>query len=63
MYDKLRIFTGNANAALAEKICGFLGMPLGKAKVSKFSDGEIQVEIEESVRGTDTLWSSPPVLL
>lgn len=59
MYDKLRIFTGNANAALAEKICSFLGMPLGKAKVSKFSDGEIQVEIEESVRGTDTFVVQP----
>jgi ribose-phosphate pyrophosphokinase len=59
VYDKLRIFTGNANAALAEKICSFLGMPLGKAKVSKFSDGEIQVEIEESVRGTDTFVVQP----
>jgi len=59
VYDKLRIFTGNANAALAEKICGFLGVPLGKAKVSKFSDGEIQVEIEESVRGTDTFVVQP----
>ncbi len=57
--DKLRIFTGNANAGLAEKMCGFLGMPLGKAKVSKFSDGEIQVEIEESVRGTDTFVVQP----
>ena len=59
MYDKLRIFTGNANAALAQKICGFLGVPVGKAKVSKFSDGEIQVEIEESVRGTDTFVVQP----
>jgi ribose-phosphate pyrophosphokinase len=57
--DKLRIFTGNANAALAEKICSFLGMAPGKAKVSKFSDGEIQVEIEESVRGTDTFVVQP----
>jgi ribose-phosphate pyrophosphokinase len=57
--DKLRIFTGNANASLAERICNFLGMPLGKAKVSKFSDGEIQVEIEESVRGTDTFLVQP----
>ena len=55
----MRIFTGNANSELAERICGFLGMPLGKAKVSKFSDGEIQVEIEESVRGTDTFVVQP----
>jgi ribose-phosphate pyrophosphokinase len=57
--DKLRIFTANANRLLAEKICAFLGMPLGKAKVSKFSDGEIQVEIEESVRGMDTFIVQP----
>ena len=57
--DKLRVFTGNANAGLAERICSFLDMPLGKAKVSKFSDGEIQVEIEESVRGTDTFVVQP----
>ena len=57
--DKLRVFTGNANAVLAEKICEFLGMPLGKARVSKFSDGEIQVEIEESVRGMDTFVVQP----
>jgi ribose-phosphate pyrophosphokinase len=57
--DKLRVFTGNANAVLAERICEFLGMPLGKARVSKFSDGEIQVEIEESVRGTDIFVVQP----
>ena len=57
--DKLRVFTGNANAVLAERICEFLQMPLGKARVSKFSDGEIQVEIEESVRGMDTFVVQP----
>ncbi|MDR2017431.1 MAG: ribose-phosphate pyrophosphokinase [Syntrophobacterales bacterium] len=57
--DKLKIFTGNANAPLAEKICKFLGVPLGEANVSKFSDGEIQVEINESVRGMDTFVVQP----
>lgn len=57
--DKLRIFTGNANRELTEKICKFLKIELGKAKVSKFSDGEIQVEIEESVRGMDTFLVQP----
>jgi ribose-phosphate pyrophosphokinase len=57
--DKLRIFTANANRVLAEKICDFLKKPLGKAKVSKFSDGEIQVEIEESVRGMDAFIVQP----
>ena len=57
--DRLRIFTGNANIELAEKICKFLKIELGKAKVAKFSDGEIQVEIEESVRGMDTFLVQP----
>ena len=60
--DKLRVFTGNANRALTESICEYLGIEIGKAKVGTFSDGEIQVEIEESVRGMDTFLSSPPVL-
>ncbi len=57
--DKLRIFSGNANASLAEKICAFLGVSPGKAKVGRFSDGESQVEIEESVRGMDTFLVQP----
>ncbi len=62
--DKLRILTGNANPELAKKICEFLGVNLGKTKVSRFSDGEIQVEIDESVRGMDTFIvqsTCPPV--
>jgi ribose-phosphate pyrophosphokinase len=57
--DRLRIFTGNANPELAQKICKFLGVRLGKAGVSHFSDGEIQVEIDESVRGMDTFVVQP----
>jgi ribose-phosphate pyrophosphokinase len=49
----VRIFTGNANRPLAEAICGQLGLPLGQAAVKTFSDGEISVEIQESVRGWD----------
>jgi ribose-phosphate pyrophosphokinase len=47
------IFTGNSNPALAEKICSYLGVPLGGAKVKTFSDGEIQIEIDENVRLKD----------
>ena len=47
------VFTGNANPALAEKVAMELHLPLGKATVSKFSDGEITVEISENVRGKD----------
>lgn len=53
MENKIRVFSGNSNPALAEKICASLGVPLGVAKVKNFSDGEIMVEIGENVRGRD----------
>lgn len=53
MLDKLKVFSGNSNIHLAQEICKELNIPLGKANVKKFSDGEIQVEIEENVRGMD----------
>jgi len=53
MLDRLRVFSGNSNPALANKICKKLGVPLNDAKVSQFSDGETRVEIDENVRGTD----------
>ena len=51
--DGLMVFTGNANPALAQEVVKILGIPLGKAMVSRFSDGEIMVEIQENVRGKD----------
>lgn len=51
--DQMRIFSGNSNLPLAKEICEILGTSLGKADVKAFSDGEIQVDIEESVRGMD----------
>ncbi len=53
MLERIRIFSGNANLELAKKICGNLGVPLGKANVTTFSDGETRVEINENVRGMD----------
>ncbi len=47
------IFSGNANPELAGKVAARLGLPLGKALVTKFSDGEVRVEINERVRGKD----------
>ena len=47
------IFSGNSNRALAQKICEYLQVPMGGAKVKTFSDGEIQIEIEENVRSKD----------
>ena len=49
----MKIFTGNSNGELVKKICDQLGISLGKSVVSTFSDGEIHVEIDESVRGMD----------
>jgi len=53
MSKELKLFSGNANPALAKEICQYLGVGLGEALVSEFSDGEIRVRIEENVRGTD----------
>ncbi|TLY41418.1 MAG: ribose-phosphate pyrophosphokinase [Nitrospirae bacterium] len=53
MDKELKLFSGNANPALAREICGHLGVGLGEATVSSFSDGEIRVRIEENVRGAD----------
>lgn len=59
MYDRLKIFTGNANRLLAEEIAAYVGMPLGAAEVKRFSDGEISVAIGENVRGTDVFIIQP----
>jgi ribose-phosphate pyrophosphokinase len=50
---ELKIFTGNSNKSLVRAICDSMHLPLGEAKVNTFSDGEIQVEIQENVRGAD----------
>ena len=49
--DNLRVFSGTANYPLAERIAQHLNVDMGKLMARKFSDGEIQVKIEESVRG------------
>ena len=57
--DNLLVFSGNANRPLAQAVCRELGVPMGKALVGKFSDGEVQVEIEENVRGQDVFVIQP----
>ena len=52
--NEIKIFSGNSNITLAQKIADGLGVPLGEAQVKKFSDGEISININESVRGADT---------
>jgi len=56
---KLKIFSGNANLRLAEEIAEYLGVSVGESKVTRFSDGEIHVEIDESVRGADVFVVQP----
>lgn len=53
LFVGLKIFTGNSNRPLAEAICGYLGISCGKAYVGRFADGEINIQINENVRGAD----------
>jgi ribose-phosphate pyrophosphokinase len=57
--DNLLVFSGNANRPLAQAVCKELGVPMGRALVGKFSDGEVQVEIEENVRNQDVFVIQP----
>ncbi|MEX2367069.1 MAG: ribose-phosphate pyrophosphokinase [Pseudohongiellaceae bacterium] len=59
MPSNLMVFSGNANPELAQKVAKHLGVPLGRANVSKFSDGEINVELNENVRGQDVFIIQP----
>ncbi|GAB4368771.1 MAG: ribose-phosphate pyrophosphokinase [Deltaproteobacteria bacterium] len=56
---RLKIFSGNANIELARAICAFLSVPLGAAVVKRFSDGEVNVDIGENVRGADVFLIQP----
>lgn len=57
--ERLKIFTGNSNPELAQEICDYLGTTLVDSDVTRFSDGEIGVSIEESVRGSDVFVIQP----
>jgi ribose-phosphate pyrophosphokinase len=59
MLKSLSIFTGNANRALADEICKCVEIPLGRADVTHFSDGEIYVEVGENVRGVNCFVVQP----
>jgi ribose-phosphate pyrophosphokinase len=63
-YNDIKLFTCNANKGLADEIAEHMGMALGKSDVSRFSDGEICMRIDETVRGSDVFIiqpTSPPV--
>src|ERR1700723_4804757 len=55
----IAVFTGNANPALAQEITRHLHVPLGRAHVGRFSDGEVNVELMENVRGRDVFIVQP----
>jgi ribose-phosphate pyrophosphokinase len=57
--ERFKIFTGTANPVLAESICRHLDVPLGRAKLGRFSDGEIHFQILENVRGADVFVVQP----
>lgn len=57
--DDLSIFSGNANPDLVAEVVDYLKVPLGKARVEQFSDGEITIEILENVRGRDVFIIQP----
>jgi len=57
--ENLAIFTGNANPKLAQDVARYLGLPMGRALVGRFSDGEVNVEILENVRGLDVFVIQP----
>ena len=59
MANNLMVFTGNANPALADSIAKNIGVPLGYASTTKFSDGEVSVELNENVRGKDVFIIQP----
>jgi len=57
--EKFKIFSGTANAPLADEVCQFLGMQRGQALVTRFADGEAYVQIQENVRGCDIFVMQP----
>src|SRR5579864_1886052 len=57
--EKFKIFCGTANEALTDEICAFLQMDRGKATVTRFSDGEVYIQILENVRGGDVFVVQP----
>ena len=57
--DKLKCFTGRANPQLAQKICEYLQIPLGKGRTELFPDGELLVKVDDDVRGRDCFIVQP----
>ena len=61
--NRLRLFSGSANPALANEIAGYLGIPDGPRVSKSFADGEIYIKIQESIRGCDVFLVQPLSLI
>src|SRR6202023_2886685 len=59
LQPEMKVFSGTANRELAERICKYIGIPLGQATISSFPDGETYVMIEKNVRGRDVFLIQP----
>src|SRR2546428_2807795 len=59
LQPELKVFSGSANRELADRICKYIGVPLGQATISSFPDGETYVRIEENIRGHDVFIIQP----
>lgn len=59
MHDEIKIFCGRGNPALTERICHYLGLPVGRGVVSPFPDGELLIKLDEDVRGRDIFIVQP----
>ena len=57
--DKMKVFTGRGNPALAQRICDYLQLPMGRGKTELFPDGEVGVKVDEDVRGRDCFVIQP----
>ena len=57
--DKLKLFTGRANPLLAQRVCDYLQIPMGRGRTELFPDGELMVKVEEDVRGRDCFIMQP----
>src|SRR3989338_7819254 len=57
--NSMKVFSGNSNIPLAEEICAILNIPLGRAFIGRFPDGEVEIKIEENVRGADCFIVQP----
>src|SRR5213082_1144208 len=59
LQPEMKVFSGSANGELAQRICDYIGTPLGQATISSFPDGETYVKIEENIRGRDVFIIQP----